>query len=123
MLYTVRQKDKGETNMKLLTKDILKKLPPLYASENLESMDDVKIPLKLFNPGGAQTWYIVEYSPTERLFYGMCDLFGNQEDMSFGYISQDEIEQFRGRFGLGIERDAWWDFHTTVKQVLSKEKR
>ena len=107
---------------KFLTKEIAKKLPPLYGTEGTP-VDEKKIIVKYFNPSGAQTWYMVEYDPIEKIFFGMSDLYGNQYDMSLGYISQAELESFRGKFGLKIERDMWWNENTTIGDVKSKKVR
>lgn len=104
--------------MKLLTKEILKKLPPLRATENLSNRQK-KVIVKFFNPGGNGTWYALEYDPKERLFFGYVDLM----EKELGYFSLDELEAFRGRFGLGIERDAWWDSNTSLEDVIEGRAR
>jgi hypothetical protein len=93
--------------MKLLTKEILKKLPPLYATDG-KPKDQVMVQLKLFNPNGAGTWYITEYNPEEKLAFGFATL-GDPEMAELGYISIQELEEYRGRMGLGIERDIHFD--------------
>lgn len=84
--------------MKLLTKDIERRLPELRAQEHVE---DPIVYLKLFTPWSNWTWFITEYDPTDRLFFGM--VHGLESEM--GYISRDEIEALRGPAGLTIERD------------------
>ena len=86
--------------MKLFTKEILDRLPTNDESHDL-GIDELTVHVKFFNPTGAGTWYIYSYSPDERIGYALCDL-GYPE---LGAFSMDEIEGFRGRFGLGIERD------------------
>ena len=104
--------------MELMTKELLKKLPKLGATEKLED-DQKKIPLKLFNPGGAGTWYCLEFDPVERTFFGYAHI----TDGELGYFSLDELESVKGRFGLGIERDLYWDSNTTLKDVLEGKAR
>lgn len=102
--------------MKLFTKAILNALPQLYANDE-KSADETKVPLKLFNPCGAQTWYITEYSPEENLAYGLCDLgYGGE----MGYISIEELESLKLPFGLKIERDISWDMNTKLSEVKEK---
>ena len=48
--------------MKLMTKEIEKKLPKLYETENIPVEDKVAV-VKYFNPCGAGTWYGIEYDP------------------------------------------------------------
>jgi len=102
----------------LITKAISKQLPPLYTNENKKD-EDIKVPLKLFNPCGRGTWYITEYNPEEELGFGWCDL-GEPE---LGYVSLAELRAIRIKpFGLGIERDAHWNPNTTLAQVKSGER-
>lgn len=98
----------------LITKEILKKLPPIYTNEE-KADEEIKVPLKLFNPCGRGTWYITEYDPEQDLGFGLCDL-GEPE---MGYVSIAELRSVRLRFGLTIERDAHWNPNTTLAQVKS----
>jgi hypothetical protein len=60
--------------------------------------------VKLFNPCGAATWLLTEIDPAdETVAWWLCDLgMGFPE---FGTVSLEELAAYRGRFGLGIERD------------------
>ena len=90
--------------MKLLTKAILKSLPPLYGTEDVPTVDKV-IRVKYFDPCGAWTWYGVEYDPETREFFGLVDGF----EKEWGYFSLTELESIKTkRFGLGIERDLYF---------------
>ena len=71
------------------------------------SQEEVKDPLvivKFFNPTGAGTWLATEYNPEEKIFFGFVQIFGDHCD-EWGSFSLAELEDFKGRFGLGIERD------------------
>lgn len=84
--------------MKILTKEIIEKLPPLYATEN-ES--DPLVHVKLFTPDSNWSWYIIEYDTESRTAFGyVCGL-----ENELGYFSMDEIESVRGSMGLEVERD------------------
>lgn len=87
--------------MKLLTKELETRFAKVGSQEN--EKDPIVI-AKFFNPTGIGTWYATEYIPEDRVFFGWVSLFGGQDD-EFGYFSLDELQEFRGRFGLGIERD------------------
>ena len=105
--------------MKLLSKEILKKLPPLYASEQKQlENNEIKVPLKLFNAMGGQTWYITEYNPEDQLGYGWCDLgFGEAE---LGYVSIAElIECAKTNRRFMLERDLYWDSNTMLADVMA----
>jgi hypothetical protein len=101
--------------MKLLTKEIIKKLPPI-GTHAASKAEDIPVVCKFFNPSGTGTWYITEYSPEERLFFGLCCI----HEAELGYVSQDELEQFRGRFGLSIERDLY-SGKMTLADAMRKE--
>jgi hypothetical protein len=62
---------------------------------------DFKVVAKLFNPTGIGTWYLSELNPETNVAFGLADL----HEKEFGYISLDELKEFKGTFGLGIERD------------------
>jgi len=108
--------------MKLITKEIAKSLPALYANENL-SADQVKVPLKLFNPTGPGTWYVTEYDPSEELGFGYVDLGMGPGCAELGYISIAELRSLRLPLGLTIERDLHWNPETTLKAVMDGDKR
>lgn len=86
--------------MKLLTKAVLKSLPPLYSQEKVE---DPIVRVKFFDPTGSWTWYATEFDGVDT-FFGLVD--GHEEEL--GYFSLAELQAVRGRFSLGIERDMHW---------------
>jgi len=101
--------------MKIFTKEILKKLPPLYGNEN-KKPEEIKVPLKLFNPSGVGTWYITEYNPDTGIAFGWCDL----GCPVLGYVNLDELLSKRFKpFGLKVERDMYWDSNTTLAEVMA----
>jgi len=89
--------------MKLLTKDLAKRLPPLYSQEGLG--EDAVAAVKFFAPWTTWTWYATEYNPEQRLFFGL--VIGQEPEL--GYFSLDELEALRGPGGLRIERDLNWE--------------
>jgi len=95
------------SRQKLITSEIEKKLPPLYAGDG---KDPATVPVicKLFDPQGAGTWYITEGNLAEGILYGLCVIHCPE----MGYVSLDELTGFRGRFGLGIERDTGYQDRT-----------
>ena len=95
--------------MMLLTKQNLKDLPPLYATDGKE---DALAPVKFFTPDSSWTWYAVEFDPAEGLFYGLA--CGHEDE--WGYFSLAELENARGPLGLRIERDRWYT-PVTKKQL------
>ena len=102
--------------MKLLTKQLKKR----FAQVGRQDGKDPIIIAKFFYPMGSATWYVSEYDPEQRIFFGYASLFGDWND-EWGYFSLDELESFEGRFGLGIERDLYWT-EKRASVVLGKEK-
>lgn len=86
--------------MKLLTKEIEKKLPAYGATEKVALEDKVAI-CKFFDPMGSWTWYAVEYDPIDKIFFGLVDGF----EKEWGDFSLDELESIGKTRILGIERD------------------
>ena len=88
--------------MKLLTKDIINKLEKRGRVENYQDSDPIIA--KFFNPTGIGTWYVMEgekQPDNDWFFYGVAEL----HEKEWGSFSLKELASFRGRFGLGIERD------------------
>jgi hypothetical protein len=90
--------------MRLMTKALAKRFAQVGSQETVK---DPIIIAKFFNPTGRGTWFATEYMPEERLFFGYVSIFGDECD-EWGYFSLDELESYKGRFGLGIERDLYW---------------
>ena len=88
--------------MKLLTKELEAKLPPLY-SQNSKGYEAIAL-AKFFTPDSNWTWYVTEYDPLERIFFGLVDGF----EMELGYFSLDELQSIKGSLGLSIERDIYF---------------
>ena len=87
--------------MKLLTKELEKKLPALYSQDG-KGMDAI-CHAKFFHSCAHATWFVTEYSPEDRLFFGWAELHPGCGEL--GYVSLDELESVKGPLGLGIERD------------------
>lgn len=90
--------------MKLLTKELIKKIPKLYETDGLSDEEKICV-VKLFNPVGAGTWYIIEYDAKEKIAYGLVEL-GHYPEL--GYFSIKELENIKLPLGLKIERDKFW---------------
>ena len=87
--------------MKLLTKEIRKRLPPLYTNED---NPDPVVQVKFFTPWSNWTWFATEFDG-EDTFFGLVKGF----ETELGYFSLAELEQVRGPWGLKIERDMYFD--------------
>ena len=90
--------------MQLLTKELLNRFEKVGRQE--EVSDPIVI-AKFFNPAGAGTWYATEYDPELKEFFGYVSIFGDWND-EWGSFALSELESYRGKFGLGIERDRYF---------------
>jgi len=81
--------------------------PQLLANGHDTETDHVPI-VKLFDPCGAATWLISAIEPDDPdILFGLCDLgLGFPE---LGSVRLSELESVRGRLGLGIERDLYFE--------------
>mgnify|MGYP001981523446 CR=1 FL=1 len=89
---------KEREKMKLLTKALEKKL-----LDNATKKDGVAY-VKWFNPTGIGTWYVSEMDKN-----GVCYGLACMHEKEFGYFAKGELEALKLPFGLGIERDTWFD--------------
>jgi hypothetical protein len=104
--------------MKLMTKTLERRFAKV-GSQREEK--DPTIVAKFFNPTGAGTWYATEYDPHDRIFYGYVSIFGDWND-EWGSFSLQELEQYRGRFGLGIERDMYFEEQRASKIIKGENQ-
>lgn len=111
--------------MKLLTKALTEKLLAngrLNAAHVEEdgNTEDLEPVVKFFNPCGAATWLITEMDEDEDRMFGLCDLgFGTPE---LGYVSLSELASVKCGFGLGIERDIWFEAEKTLAEYAAEAR-
>ena len=99
--------------MKLLTKELLKKLPNIGDNEknNKEHIAHVK----LFG-GSCFCWFISEYDPITKMCFGWVEGLENE----LGFFSLTELEKIKfPPFGLSIERDICFD-SIPIKELMKK---
>ena len=95
--------------MKLITKEIEKRLEnyPLYSQDG--KGEDATIVCKFFSPINAWTWYVLE---AERKYDGDYEFYGivinGNGEKEYGYFMKSELESVRLPFGLRIERDLYF---------------
>ena len=89
--------------MKLLTKELLKKLPPI--GHSIETKEEPQAIVKWFTPDSNWTWYVAEYDPENGMCWGLVDGF----EKEFGFFTIDEIQKLKGPLKLPIERDMWFE--------------
>ena len=90
--------------MKMITKEIERRLPALYSQEKNPNPTVV---CKFFTPWSNWTWYVTEGQKQpdgDYLFFGF--IVGH--DAELGYFSLNELMSVRGPAGLKVERDMWF---------------
>jgi hypothetical protein len=104
---------KRKAQMKLLTKELEKKL--IKEAKNKEVSPQVHA--KFFDPTGSWTWFASEYDPESGYFYGL--VVGHEAGL--GYFSLAELEEIVLPMGLKIERDLYFESASLLD--LMKENR
>jgi len=85
--------------MELFTKEIEKLAEAQYnLGSNLEKQIVVA---KFFNPTGAGTWFLINKEENSNYCWGICHIF----EWEIGSFLKSDLENYRGKFGLCIERD------------------
>jgi hypothetical protein len=99
--------------MKLMTKEIEKKLPPLGTHDSAGT-EDIRVVAKYFTPDSSWTWYVTEGNKEgdDWRFFGWVD--GHYPE--FGYFMLSDLESVRGCLGLGVERDRY--FTAKLSEVM-----
>jgi len=88
--------------MKLLTAKIKKDAKKQYKlGSDLEQM----IVAKFFNPVGSGTWYLMNMDEDEDYCWGIVDWMACE----MGSFSMNELESVELPYGLGIERDLYFE--------------
>lgn len=96
------------------TEERLMQLPRLYTTE--ETTWQNKIIHEHFFIFDCD-WYMAEYSPQERNFFGYAILNGDLNNSEWGYINFDEMRDIRVN-GIEVDRDLHW----RVRQAGEVEK-
>jgi hypothetical protein len=91
--------------MKLFNKTIDRQLFKQYALGSDLSKQEVVV--KIFNPQGGGNWFILNSDPEDPDYlWAIVDLGYGAE---VGSVSRSDLETYRGKFGLGFERDLSFD--------------
>lgn len=88
--------------MKLLTRQLEKRFAEMGSQRH---MDPIVI-AKFFHPMSSATWYLTEYYPEDKIFFGYVTglVPGGDE---WGYVSLLELESVKV-WGVSIERDLYF---------------
>jgi hypothetical protein len=92
---------------------LLRATPPLYAQD--AKGDEALVHVKLFDPCGSATWFLLEWDGQEEAF-GYVTGLGHDE---LGYLDLRELAFVRGHLSIGLEIDT--HFHPiTLAQAKAK---
>ena len=120
--------------MKLLTKEIIRKLPALYSQDGLG--DNAIVYIKFFTPDANWTWFVTEGSPIvvrdgekievktvedvqqddeiiDWIFFGLVK--GMETEL--GNFTLSDLQSVRGSLGLPVKRDKYFGFKHTLGEV------
>ncbi|MCC7449942.1 MAG: DUF2958 domain-containing protein [Anaerolineae bacterium] len=89
--------------------EIAASIPKLYKTADTPPRDKM-IWIRLFDPQGSWTWYVVEYDGKDECF-GYVEGFEGE----WGYFTLSELRTLRGKMGLPIERDIWFKPQTCAE--------
>ena len=89
--------------MKLLTKEITKKAQKQY--DKGSDMDEQMVVAKFFDPMGSWTWYLMNLADDGDYAWGIV----KGHEVEAGSFSISELQQIKRLFGLGIERDMYFE--------------
>ncbi len=82
----------------------LARLPGLYETENTPLED--KMIYQHYFLGGSD-WYMAEYDPNDRLFFGYAILNADYQNAEWGYTNLDELVDINVH-GIEVDRDLHW---------------
>lgn len=93
------------------TEEELNKVPKLYDTENIP-LPERDVYFHFFC--GNSDWWILEYDPKNRLFFGIAKIF----ECELGYISFDEMRDVRVFGAMEVDRD----LHFGIKKIKEIEE-
>lgn len=86
------------------TRDLLEKLPKLYETEKI-AIKNKMIHMHFFIFG--TDWYVAEYDPEEKIFWGFVILNEDYMNAEWGYFALSELKEI-SFVGFKVDRDLHW---------------
>jgi len=96
--------------------DEFKGIPPLYEQQN--NNDEMIAYLRYYIEGSNWEWLIFEYSPLQKLFYGVVI---KDDEVKYQYFTLAEINGIYKQYGVRALRD--FRFKPTTLKELQNGKR
>ena len=103
--------------MKLMTKQLETNIPKIGSTEYVENPE---IKTHYFNPCGRGDWYVLEgekQTDGNWLFFGYVKSPITPDFDGLGYFTLKELDSVKLPFGLGIEREVYWN-EKPLKEVM-----
>lgn len=109
--------------MELLTDEIRQALLANGARLEVEPDLDPHPLVKLFTPDAGCTWLIAwaEEEGGELILWGLCDLGLGYPEL--GPVLYSELLSVRGRLGLPVERDLFFETDRPISRLASEARR
>jgi len=87
------------------------------SQQGMNRLDMVPV-VRLFTPDAGCTWVLVsgEEIGGDVLLFGWCDLGLGQPE--YGHVSLRELQTVRGKMGLPVERDAYFQTHLRLEDYV-----
>jgi len=82
----------------------LAKIPKPYSTEKIPLMEKM-IYGHFFI--GESDWYVAEYNPADRVYFGYAILNQDYQNAEWGYFAHDELAAIRVG-GIEVDRDLHW---------------
>lgn len=92
-------------------------------AEQSRQRDKQIVWVKFFDPCSSATWFVTDWQPEDKTIFGYADIMG-RDCAELGYSSLEELANIKGKLGIGIEIDNWFEPKPLwkAKQELYREK-
>ena len=111
--------------MTLITKELTEQLlangrAQRAAIDKGEDGLDFEPVVKLFTPDAQCTWLLTELD-SDGLAFGLCDLGMGEPEL--GYVSLVELQSVRGKLGLPVERDRYFEADKSISDYAEEARQ
>jgi len=103
--------------MELMTEEIKKEFLKVGSQDGAPAAEHICV-VKFFDPTGSWTWYATEFDGFNA-FFGLVD----GAELEWGPFLLSELQEFKGPFGIGIERDLYSGFPKKLGEVTALNGR
>lgn len=101
----------------LLNREILDRFKEV-GSQDETPLKEKRVIVKYFLPDANWTFYVLEYNEKYQEFFGYVTFLENE----FGYVTMQQVLDMRGKLGLRVERDEFFEEQLLIEAVPSLKK-